>query len=97
MTTSKCFADDGLVPDVVARAPEHTVEVSARLHARCSICAQVRYASGAAVQLGNDLTPTEVKDHPNHIGWQGADANSLYTICMTGTNSVTGTHTHTPL
>ena len=40
------------------------------------------YPSGAVVDLGNELTPTQVKDIPN-VSW-AADANTFYTLCMTG-------------
>lgn len=34
------------------------------------------------MNLGNELTPTQVKDVP-HVSWE-ADAGSLYTLVMTG-------------
>lgn len=43
---------------------------------------QVTYPSGAAVEFGNELTPTQVKDIPN-VSWN-AEANTFYTLCMTG-------------
>ncbi|XP_017777129.1 PREDICTED: phosphatidylethanolamine-binding protein homolog F40A3.3-like isoform X1 [Nicrophorus vespilloides] len=56
-----------VVPDVVATVPKEVAEVS--------------YASGAVVNLGNELTPTQVKDIPN-VKWT-ADNNAFYTLCMT--------------
>ena len=42
---------------------------------------KITYPSGAKVNLGNELTPTEVKDIPN-VAWT-ADADSFYTLIMT--------------
>lgn len=43
---------------------------------------EVKYPSGVEVKLGNELTPTQVKDIPTHINWP-ADPNTLYTLCLT--------------
>uniref|UniRef100_V5GYS1 Phosphatidylethanolamine-binding protein n=1 Tax=Anoplophora glabripennis TaxID=217634 RepID=V5GYS1_ANOGL len=56
-----------VVPDVIDVAPKQLVEV--------------KYPSGVTVNLGNVLTPTQVKDQPN-VSWE-ADNNSFYTLCMT--------------
>ncbi|XP_017473684.1 PREDICTED: protein D3-like [Rhagoletis zephyria] len=56
-----------VVPDVVSCAPQELV----------TVC----YPSGAAVEQGNVLTPTLVKDQPT-VTWK-ADANAFYTLCMT--------------
>lgn len=56
-----------IVPDVIKVAP---VEV-----------AKVNYVSGVSCDLGNELTPTAVKDVPK-VEWN-ADANAFYTLCMT--------------
>ncbi|KAJ8926873.1 hypothetical protein NQ314_020724 [Rhamnusium bicolor] len=56
-----------VVPDVVDIAPE--------------LVAEVTYPSGVKVELGNILTPTQVKDVPT-IKWE-AESNALYTVCMT--------------
>lgn len=37
------------------------------------------------MNLGNELTPTQVKDEPK-VSWE-ADAESLYTLVMTGIQS----------
>ncbi|XP_074114969.1 protein D2 isoform X1 [Cotesia typhae] len=42
---------------------------------------QVTYANNVKVDLGNDLTPTQVKDPPT-VHWD-ADSGSFYTLCMT--------------
>ncbi|RWS26985.1 phosphatidylethanolamine-binding-like protein [Leptotrombidium deliense] len=42
----------------------------------------VRYASGVEVKMGNELTPTQVKDVPIQISWPKEDG-ALYTLCMT--------------
>ncbi|CAH0561831.1 unnamed protein product [Brassicogethes aeneus] len=57
----------GVVPDVIEKAPQEVAKVS--------------YPSGAKVELGNELTPTLVKDIPT-VKWN-ADSNSLYAVCMT--------------
>lgn len=56
-----------VVPDVISVAPSEVATVS--------------YPSGLSVNLGNELTPTQVKDIPN-VDWN-ADASSFYTLCMT--------------
>jgi len=33
-------------------------------------------------ELGNELTPTQVKDQPS-VRWN-AESNSYYTLCLTG-------------
>jgi hypothetical protein len=39
--------------------------------------------SGTSVEVGKELTPTQVKDHPQ-VAYQ-ADSDSLYTLILTGT------------
>lgn len=56
-----------VVPDVIDVAPKEVLEVC--------------YPSGAQPELGTVLTPTQVKDVPT-LKWP-AEADSLYTICMT--------------
>lgn len=56
-----------VVPDVIPVAPSEV--------------AKVNYVSGVTANEGNELTPTQVKDEPK-VEWT-ADANSLYTLCMT--------------
>lgn len=56
-----------VVPDVIPVAPADV--------------AKVNYVSGVSVDLGNELTPTAVKDVPK-VEWN-ADASTLYTLCMT--------------
>lgn len=56
-----------VVPDVIPVAPAEVAKVS--------------YASGAVVDQGNVLTPTQVKDVPK-VEWN-ADSAALYTLCMT--------------
>jgi len=57
-----------IVPDVVDVVPKTTIEV--------------RYASGAIVKGGNELSPTQVKDVPVEITWP-TEGGALYTLCMT--------------
>nr|CAI5870264.1 unnamed protein product [Callosobruchus analis] len=56
-----------VVPDVVDTVPAKKVEVV--------------YPSGAIVEMGNVLTPTQVKDIPK-VTWD-ADSRKHYTVCMT--------------
>ncbi|KRT86697.1 hypothetical protein AMK59_307, partial [Oryctes borbonicus] len=56
-----------VVADVIDSVPGEVVEVN--------------YPSGVKVDLGNVLTPTQVKDIPS-IKWT-ADNSALYTLCMT--------------
>ncbi|KAB7507234.1 OV-16 antigen [Armadillidium nasatum] len=55
-----------VVPDVIDSVPSKVVNVS---------------YNGAKVDLGNELTPTQVKDVPE-ISWEADDA-SYYTLIMT--------------
>lgn len=57
-----------VVPDVLDTVPANVTVVT--------------YAGGQQVQLGNELTPTEVKDAPSTVQWQPADPNQLYTLIM---------------
>lgn len=56
-----------VVPDVIPKAP------------KCKL--SVEYCSGAIVESGNVLTPTQVKDQPR-VQWE-ADPSKFYTLCMT--------------
>jgi phosphatidylethanolamine-binding protein (PEBP) family uncharacterized protein len=67
MSVADKFKEHGVVPDVIHQAPAHPLEV--------------RFGSNQ-VNLGNTLTPTQVKDPPTHIQWP-ADDNALYTVMMT--------------
>ncbi|XP_052865726.1 protein D2-like [Anopheles cruzii] len=64
--TSEAFERNHIVPDLVAKAPEGPLTVM--------------YPAGAKVALGNELTPTEVKDKPA-LHWD-AQADALYTVLM---------------
>ncbi|XP_074598184.1 protein D3-like [Brevipalpus obovatus] len=59
---------DGVVPDVIDVVPQNVVEV--------------KFANGAEVKMGNELTPTLVKDPPTNVSWP-TTPGSLYTLCMT--------------
>lgn len=56
-----------IIPDITNVPPEVTAEVT--------------YPSGAKVHMGNELTPTQVKDIPT-ITWD-ADEHRMYTLVMT--------------
>ncbi|XP_043924258.1 phosphatidylethanolamine-binding protein 1 [Protopterus annectens] len=43
----------------------------------------VKYAGVEIDELGKVLTPTQVKDRPISISWEGCSSDKLYTICMT--------------
>jgi len=60
--------ENDVVPDVVDTVPLNVIEV--------------KYPTGVEVKLGNELTPTQVKDIPMVVKWPTED-NSLYTLCMT--------------
>ncbi|KAH8417560.1 hypothetical protein KR222_001886, partial [Zaprionus bogoriensis] len=42
---------------------------------------QVKYPVGVAVEDGNELTPTQVKDEPT-VSWESAEGSTLYTLLM---------------
>ncbi|XP_026823250.1 protein D3-like [Rhopalosiphum maidis] len=56
-----------IVPDVIPVAPKEML--------------QVYYPSGLKAELGNELTPTQVKDQPT-VKWN-AEPYSFYTLCLT--------------
>ncbi|XP_055303783.1 protein D1-like isoform X1 [Sitodiplosis mosellana] len=62
----KAFIDSEIVPDSLSVAPKKIVNVS--------------YPNGVTVNLGNKLTPTQVKDVPE-VSWD-ADQNAYYTLFM---------------
>ncbi|XP_026489059.2 protein D3-like [Vanessa tameamea] len=64
---AKAFESNGVVPDVIPKAP--------------SCLVKVKYPSGVEVNLGNELTPTQVKDMPS-VTWE-AETNSYYVLAMT--------------
>ncbi|KAM7352875.1 protein D2-like [Cochliomyia hominivorax] len=63
----KSFQEHQVVPDIIAIAPTEILTVT--------------YSGGLQVKEGNILTPTQVQNKPQ-LSWN-ADANVLYTICMT--------------
>lgn len=66
-TVEKAFIDNEIVADLkLAQAPKELVEIT--------------YPSGATVNLGNELTPTEVKDIP-FLKWKHEEGK-LYTVLM---------------
>ncbi|EDW80758.1 uncharacterized protein Dwil_GK11699 [Drosophila willistoni] len=56
----------GIIPDIIDVKPAAKATVS--------------YPSGVQVELGKELTPTQVKDQPT-VTWE-ADAASLYTLLL---------------
>ncbi|KAJ8983331.1 hypothetical protein NQ317_010870 [Molorchus minor] len=63
----KSMEKHGVVRDVIDIEPEQILEVS--------------YANGVKVNLGNVLTPTQVKDPPT-LKWD-SEGGGFYTLCMT--------------
>ncbi|XP_068937588.1 phosphatidylethanolamine-binding protein 1 [Petaurus breviceps papuanus] len=43
----------------------------------------VKYSDCEILELGQVLTPTQVKGRPVSIGWQGCDPSKLYTLVLT--------------
>lgn len=74
-----------IVPDVIPKAPKFVCKGIFNLKYLLSelICffSLVCYKSGAVVDEGNVLTPTQVKDKPT-VQWD-AEPSALYTVCMT--------------
>lgn len=56
----------GIIPDIIDEKPKSRATVS--------------YPSGVKAELGNELTPTQVKDQPT-ISWD-AEAGALYTLLL---------------
>ncbi|XP_066598716.1 protein D2-like isoform X2 [Prorops nasuta] len=56
-----------VIPDVIDEIPASVLDVT--------------YSGNLTVEIGKELTPTQVKDPPN-VKWD-ADANTFYTLCMT--------------
>lgn len=63
---AKAFKDNEVKPDVVSVSPTKLVEVT--------------YPNGLSVNLGNELTPTQVKDKPT-LKWD-AETNAFYTLLL---------------
>lgn len=59
----------GVVPDVIDKVSDNVLSVA--------------YPNNLSVEIGKVLTPTQVKEPPT-VSWTG-DANTFYTLCMTGT------------
>lgn len=68
MSVADKFKEHEVVPDVVQKAPQQLLEIKYGSH---------------KVNLGDPLTPTQVKDQPTEIRYP-ADAKSYYTLIMTG-------------
>lgn len=85
-----------VVPDVIPESPKSIMEVGRSFDltfivlrscswSRRLICVrtqQVRFAGNKHAHLGNELTPTQVKDQPI-VFWE-SEPGALYTLCMTG-------------
>ncbi|CAD6244710.1 GSCOCG00013434001-RA-CDS [Cotesia congregata] len=65
--STEAFKTHEVLPDVIKTLPSSIL--------------QVTYANNVKVDLGNELTPTKVKDPPT-VHWD-ADSGSFYTLCMT--------------
>lgn len=57
-----------IIPDIIDSSPVSVIEI--------------RYGSGATVEMGKELTPTQVKDRPTHVTWP-VESGALYTLIMT--------------
>ncbi|XP_014208326.1 protein D2 isoform X1 [Copidosoma floridanum] len=66
-TMTEALKTHEVVPDVIDTVPPALVKVS--------------YPSGVSVEIGKELTPTQVKDQPT-VDWD-ADTSAFYTLCMT--------------
>lgn len=66
-TVARSFEANGVVPDVVPKAPSAGISVV--------------YPSGVEVKEGNELTPTQVKDIPK-VQWE-AQPEAFYVLAMT--------------
>ncbi|XP_020798725.1 protein D3 [Drosophila serrata] len=62
-----CFSDHKIVPDVLQSCPYKMLKVT--------------YSGGQRVDMGRELTPTQVKQQPT-VEWE-ADPNTLYTLILT--------------
>ncbi|XP_049305201.1 uncharacterized protein LOC105222811 [Bactrocera dorsalis] len=60
----------GIVPDIIDNKPKGLLQVTSK----------VTYPSGVKVELGKELTPTQVKDQPT-VSWEAED-DALYTLFM---------------
>uniref|UniRef100_T1GU81 Phosphatidylethanolamine-binding protein n=1 Tax=Megaselia scalaris TaxID=36166 RepID=T1GU81_MEGSC len=67
VVTKEKMEANGVVPDVIDVAPTKSIEVT--------------YPNNLKVSLGNELTPTQVKDQPA-VKWE-AEEGALYTLLMT--------------
>ncbi|XP_037049415.1 protein D3-like [Bradysia coprophila] len=65
-SVSAKFKEFEIIPDILNVAPSKLIEIT--------------YPSGASVNLGNELTPTEVKDKPT-LKWDH-DEDSFYTVIL---------------
>ncbi|XP_062562284.1 protein D3-like [Armigeres subalbatus] len=68
VAVSEAFAGNEIVPDVISQAPAGLVKVTYS-------------SSGAEANLGNELTPTQVKEQPT-VSWD-AEPGALYTLVLT--------------
>ena len=51
---------------------------------------QVRYGGAEVGELGKVLTPTQVKNRPTSIAWDGLDPGKLYTLVLTDPDAPSG-------
>lgn len=85
------FAKEEIVPEIVKMAPKKLLYVSVFPSVCCvkfvlddfyqlTLVSQVTYPNGIGVDLGNELTPTQVKDRPE-VTWE-AEMGKFYTLLM---------------
>lgn len=88
MSVEEKFREHEIVPDVILNAPHKFLQVGIvekfllQTDVLQIISPQVTFGTHH-VNLGNILTPTQVKNQPTLVQWQ-ADPSSFYTLIMTG-------------
>lgn len=75
MSASEAFTTNEIVPDILDDGPKELLRVS--------------YSSGLKLDIGSELTPTQVKDQPN-VEYEG-DNDAFYTLLLTDPDAPTRT------
>ncbi|KAK0161232.1 hypothetical protein PV327_009726 [Microctonus hyperodae] len=72
-TMAQALQSHEVIPDVIDKVPQSILNVT--------------YGNNLKVEIGKELTPTQVKDKPQ-VQWD-ADADAYYTLCMTDPDAPT--------